>query len=108
MHTLLDALLWNFLRTITTKHNPAYTGRIAMRSDIVFDALRTKNRFALCHEAFKAVRLLHKDNTRIADTTNDALKRLAGIELSEDLITPEDVAKPSQETAPTPLEAEVS
>lgn len=51
-----------------------------MRSDIVFDALRTKNRFALCHEAFKAVRLLHKDNTRIEDTTNDALSRLAGLE----------------------------
>jgi hypothetical protein len=51
-----------------------------MRSDIVFDALRTKNRFTLCHEAFKAVRLLHKDNTRIEDTTNDALMRLADAE----------------------------
>ncbi len=48
-----------------------------MRSDIVFDALQSKNRFTLCHEAFKAVRLLHKSNTRIEDTTNDALTRLA-------------------------------
>jgi hypothetical protein len=51
-----------------------------MRSDIVFDALQSKNRFVLCHEAFKAVRLLHKSNTRIEDTTNDALMRIAGTE----------------------------
>jgi hypothetical protein len=51
-----------------------------MRSEIVFDALNTKNRFILCHEAFKAIRLLHKSNTRIEDTANDALIRLAGAE----------------------------
>jgi hypothetical protein len=61
-----------------------------MRSDIVFDALATKNRFVLCHEAFKAVRLLHKSNTRIEDTTNDALLRIAAAEPS--LIRPEDTA----------------
>ena len=60
-----------------------------MRSDIVFDALQTKNRFVLCHEAFKAVRLLHKSNTRIEDTTNDALMRLAGS------IEPKSAAAPS-------------
>jgi hypothetical protein len=64
-----------------------------MRSDIVFDALATKNRFVLCHEAFKAIRLLHKSNTRIEDTTNDALMRLAGAERHE-LIESEDVAAP--------------
>jgi hypothetical protein len=64
-----------------------------MRSDIVFDALRTKNRFTLCHEAFKAVRMLHKGNTRIEDTTNDALLRLA--EAEKLLIAPEDAAAPS-------------
>jgi hypothetical protein len=74
-----------------------------MRSDIVFDALATKNRFVLCHEAFKAVRLLHKSNTRIEDTTNDALQRLAGAEPSL-IIRPDDVATPSLETIQAPLE----
>jgi hypothetical protein len=60
-----------------------------MRSDIVFDALQTKNRFVLCHETFKAVRMFHKSNTRIEDTTNDALMRIARAEPS--LIKPEDV-----------------
>jgi len=61
-----------------------YHGRVAaMRSDLVFDALQTKNRFALCHEAFKAVRLLHKSNTRVEETTNRALQRLAGMEKHE-------------------------
>ena len=68
-----------------------------MRSDIVFDALQTKNRFVLCHEAFKAIRLLHKNNTRIEDTTNDALMRLAGTEQQEGLIRPEDAATPTLE-----------
>jgi hypothetical protein len=66
-----------------------------MRSDIVFEALQTKNRFVLCHEAFKAVRLLHKSNTRIEDTTNDALMRIAGAE--QFLVTPEDTVTPPVE-----------
>ncbi len=59
-----------------------------MRSDIVFDALQTKNRFVLCHEAFKAIRLLHVNNTRIEDTTNDALKRLAEADRPDDAGAP--------------------
>jgi hypothetical protein len=51
-----------------------------MRSDIVFEALHTTNRFALCHLAFKAIRKLHKPNTRIQETTNDVFQRLAGAE----------------------------
>jgi hypothetical protein len=79
-----------------------------MRSDIVFDALHTKNqnRFALCHQAFKAIRLLHKNKTRIEDTTNDALQRLAGMEQQERLIEPKDAAAPSLEPALTPNEVE--
>ena len=69
-----------------------------MRSDIVFDALQTKNRFVLCHEAFKVIRLLHKSNTRIEDTTNDALARLAR-QPQEVLIKPEDAAMPALEPA---------
>jgi hypothetical protein len=74
-----------------------------MRSDIVFDALQSKNRFVLCHEAFKAVRLLHKSNTRIEDTTNDALMRLAGAEASL-IIKPEDAATPEPVQAPLDIE----
>ena len=73
-----------------------------MRSDIVFDALRTKNRFTLCHEAFKAVRLLHKDNTRIEDTTNDVLQRLAGATPGT-ILSPEDAATPALETIQAPF-----
>ena len=51
-----------------------------MRAHIVLAALQTQNRFALCHLAFKSIRLLHKPSTRIADTTNDVLQRLAGTE----------------------------
>jgi hypothetical protein len=65
-----------------------------MRSEIVFDALNTKNRFILCHEAFKAIRLLHKSNTRIEDTANDALIRLAGTEPQVIPIGVEDAAAP--------------
>jgi hypothetical protein len=73
-----------------------------MRSDIVFDALATKNRFTLCHEAFKAVRLLHKSNTRIEDTTNDALLRIAAA-MPSSIIEPEDVIAPVVETVLAPL-----
>lgn len=68
-----------------------------MRSDIVFDALQTKNqnRFVLCHQAFKAIRLLHKNKTRIEDTANDVLVRLAAAE-RQGVTKPEDVAAPPQ------------
>jgi len=79
-----------------------------MRSDIVFEALHTKNqnRFVLCHQAFKAIRLFHKNNTRIEDTTNDALMRLAGMDQQEGLIRLKDAATPSLEPAVAPLEIE--
>ena len=48
-----------------------------MRSEVVSEAIRTRNRFALCHLAFKAIRKLHKPSNRIADTANDAFRRLA-------------------------------
>jgi hypothetical protein len=51
-----------------------------MRAHIVFAALQTQNRFALCHLAFKSIRKLHKPSTRIQDTTNDVLQRIAGLE----------------------------
>jgi hypothetical protein len=72
-----------------------------MRSDIVFDALQTNNRFELCHQTFKAIRLLHKNNTRIEDTANDALMRLAQPVAPAPLAPSEDAALPS----PAPVRA---
>lgn len=51
-----------------------------MRSHIVLAALQTQNRFALCHLAFKSIRKLHKPSTRIQDTANDVLQRIARAE----------------------------
>ena len=48
-----------------------------MRSDLVFACMgRVPNRYFLTKLAAKAARKLHRPNTRIADTINDALRRL--------------------------------
>ena len=50
-----------------------------MRSELVFAARQTlANRFALCRVAAKATRSFHIARTRIEDTTNDVLQRIAG------------------------------
>ncbi len=47
-----------------------------MRSDLIFGALaHLENRYQLCQLASKAVRKLHKPNTRVQETTNDVLTR---------------------------------
>ena len=61
---------------------------VIMRSEIVFEALRSTNRFAFCHLVFKAVRKLHKPSTRVQDTANDALRVLAGAKQQEGSIAP--------------------
>ena len=49
-----------------------------MRSELVFAARHTLgNRFTLCHVAAKATRKFHRANTRIQDTTNEVLQRIA-------------------------------
>jgi hypothetical protein len=71
-----------------------------MRSEILLAALHTKNRFELCHQVFKVVRMLHNPGTRIQDTTNDALRRLASTERQEGSIGAEntkDAAEPEAE-----------
>jgi hypothetical protein len=50
-----------------------------MRSEIVFEALRTTSRYTLCHLAFKAIRKLHRPSNRIQDTANEVFRRLAGV-----------------------------
>jgi hypothetical protein len=52
-----------------------------MRSDRVFEALHTlRNRYMLCQLASKATRKFHKPNTRIQETMNEVLDRIASSE----------------------------
>ena len=49
-----------------------------MRSELVFAARhRMINRFTLCQAAAKAARKFHRANTRMEDTTNEVLQRIA-------------------------------
>lgn len=49
-----------------------------MRSDLVFGALKhAPNRFLLTKLAAKAIRELHRPNTRISETANDVLERFS-------------------------------
>lgn len=85
-----------------------------MRSDSIFQKLEAgQNRFELCHQAFKVVRMLHNPGNRIQDTTNDALHRLAGVVhdqtsvpaegTSESLTTtPEQIAMARKAATPLP------
>ena len=55
-----------------------------MRSELVFEAVHTlRNRYTLCQLASKATRKFHKPSTRIQDTTNEVLNRIAGSEREE-------------------------
>jgi hypothetical protein len=58
-----------------------HRGESFMRSDKVPEALHSlQNRFLLCHIASKAVRSFHKPSTRIQDTMNEVLDKIAGAE----------------------------
>ncbi len=49
-----------------------------MRSDLVYGAVKTvQNRYALCQVASKSTRKFHRPNTRIQETTNEVLERIA-------------------------------
>lgn len=49
-----------------------------MRSELIFGATTyVSNRFLLTRLASKAIRKLHKPNTRVEDTTNDVLVRFS-------------------------------
>ena len=53
-----------------------------MRSDLVFDALHTmRNRYMLCQLASKATRRFHRPNTRIQQTMNKVLEKIADYDL---------------------------
>src|SRR5208283_1836052 len=64
--------------------------RPLMRSELVFEAVHTlRNRYMLCQLASKATRKFHKPSTRIQDTTNDVLNRIADSERQDIIIEPE-------------------
>src|SRR5258708_35965130 len=76
-----------------------------MRSDRVFDALQTlRNRYMLCQLASKATRKFHRPSTRIQETMNGVLDRIAGAERQEILSEPENFAeaqrRPSSHSTP--------
>jgi len=61
-----------------------------MRSELVFEAVHTlRNRYTLCQLASKATRKFHKPNTRIQDTTNEVLHRIADADRGEVILEPE-------------------
>jgi hypothetical protein len=73
-----------------------------MRSHSIVKSLDTgQSRFALCHQAFKAIRKLHNSANRIQDTATDALQRLSGTEYQ---LMPED---PNGSVAPLEVDREV-
>src|ERR1700757_4971038 len=71
-----------------------------MRSDRVFEALHTlRNRYMLCQLASKATRKFHRPSTRIQETMNQVLDRIAGSERQAGLSEPENFAE-AQRRAP--------
>ena len=71
-----------------------------MRSDLVFEAVHTlRNRYMLCQLASKATRRFHKPNTRIQDTTNDVLQRIADSERQNVIIEPEAASEAQRRAA---------
>ena len=70
------------------------------RSDRVFDALHTlRNRYMLCQLASKATRKFHKPNTRIQETMNEVLARIANSERQSILSEPENVNEAQRRAA---------
>ena len=71
-----------------------------MRSDKVFEALHTmQNRYMLCQLASKATRKFHKPNTRIQDTTNEVMNRIAGAEQRQSVMSEPEHASEAQRRA---------
>jgi len=71
-----------------------------MRSELVFEAVTTlRNRYTLCQLASKATREFHKPNTRIQDTTNEVLNRIADSERQDVIVEPETASEAQRRAA---------
>jgi hypothetical protein len=106
----MESKAWDVLRgfraklqEIKAKRNCSYILRKEqnnMRSDRVFDALQTlRNRYMLCQLASKATRKFHRPSTRIQETMNGVLDRIAGAERQEILSEPENFAEAQRRAA---------
>ena len=75
-----------------------------MRSDRVFDAVQTlRNRYMLCQLTSKATRKFHRPSTRIQETMNGVLDRIAGAERQDVLSEPENFAEAQRRVRPALL-----
>ena len=71
-----------------------------MRSDLVFEAVQTlRNRYMLCQLASKATRRFHRPNTRIQDTTNAVLHRIADTDRQNVMLEPETASEAQRRAA---------
>ena len=71
-----------------------------MRSELVFEAVHTlRNRYTLCQLASKATRKFHKPNTRIQDTTNEVLNRIADSDRHTVILEPEKATEAQRRAA---------
>ncbi len=60
-----------------------------MRSELVFKSLHTlRNRYMLCQLASKATRRFHRPNTRIQETMNEVMERIADAERAQVMAEP--------------------
>src|SRR5271157_1775384 len=86
-----QAGLWNIHR---------HKENLMMRSELVFEAVTTlRNRYTLCQLASKATRKFHKPNTRIQDTTNEVLNRIADSERQDVIVEPETASEAQRRAA---------
>ena len=71
-----------------------------MRSDLVFESLHTlRNRYMWCQIASKATRRFHRPATRIQETMNEVLDKIAGSDRDDVLREPEVVAEQQRRAA---------
>jgi hypothetical protein len=71
-----------------------------MRSELVFEAVHTlRNRYTLCQLASKATRKFHRPSTRIQDTTNEVLNRIAGSDRQDVILEPETATEAQRRAA---------
>ncbi len=71
-----------------------------MRSNLVFEAVHTmRNRYMLCQLASKATRKFHRPATRIQDTTNEVLNKIATSERHQVVTEPANASEAQRRAA---------
>lgn len=79
-----------------------------MSLDIIKTLEKGQNRFDLCHQAFKAIRMMHNPGDRVPDTTRDVLQRLSGTEGRAVPVAPKGSPQEELEVAPEAVVIEPS